>query len=389
MSEWMEMTDPLSGIPCMNTSDSYGGDNMLDNALDFLYFSGKYQHWRNDQRRSVAETSPIDAGYGTLLRTHSGSISTRRPRIIAGGSRAESRSELWAGDGWMMRVKWVQHESTVTIHVIGTSGDIAEKVLADTLARLVITRIAPTDLEMRFRYAAASGSDVRHRTVQLASWEDIHTNYAAATRPTLDHLIKLTPENIHGRLILLHGPTGTGKTTFIRALARAWQDWCTPEYIMDPDHLFGSAPYMMSILVSGGRDNYGDDEDSDEQMWRLLILEDTGELLAGSAKEEMGQALSRLLNMTDGMPGQGLNLLVLITSNEDLRYFHPAITRPGRCLANIEVPQLPYYEAVDWIGGSQHLPEKGVPYTLAELIALREGQSITKGRADDQTGQFL
>ena len=47
------------------------------------------------------------------------------------------------------------------------------------------------------------------------------------------------------------------------------------------------------------------------------------------AKERTGQALSRFLNVVDGLIGQGLRLLVLVTSNEELGKLHPAVSRPG------------------------------------------------------------
>jgi hypothetical protein len=39
--------------------------------------------------------------------------------------------------------------------------------------------------------------------------------------------------------------------------------------------------------------------DGGKSGWRLLILEDCDELIRGEAKQSAGQALSRLLNLTD------------------------------------------------------------------------------------------
>ncbi len=50
--------------------------------------------------------------------------------------------------------------------------------------------------------------------------------------------------------------------------------------------------------------------------WRCIIPEDTGELLAADARATNGQALSRFLNLADGLIGQGLNVLLLVTTNE-------------------------------------------------------------------------
>jgi hypothetical protein len=103
------------------------------------------------------------------------------------------------------------------------------------------------------------------------------------------------------------------------------------------------------------------------------VLEDCDELIASTAKERSGQGLARLLNLTDGLVGQGLDVLVCITTNEELWRLHPAVARPGRCLAQIHVGRLPYAEAVAWLGSSDGIGADGA--TLAELFALRGGQA--------------
>jgi hypothetical protein len=57
---------------------------------------------------------------------------------------------------------------------------------------------------------------------------------------------------------------------------------------------------------------------AEERTWRLLIIEDCDELIRGDAKKATGEALSRLLNVTDSRLGQGLKVLSCITTNEGL-----------------------------------------------------------------------
>ena len=73
---------------------------------------------------------------------------------------------------------------------------------------------------------------------------------------------------------------------------------------------------------------YGDDDD--DLPWRLLLLEDCDELIRGDVGQPTSQSLSRLLNLTDGMLGQGRQVLVAITTNEDVRRLHQGVLRPGR-----------------------------------------------------------
>ena len=89
--------------------------------------------------------------------------------------------------------------------------------------------------------------------------------------------------------------------------------------MLDPRALFGDPGYLMDVVI-------GDDDD--DPPWRLLLLEDCDELIRGEAGQPAGQPLSRLLNLTDGMLGQGGQVLVAITTSQDVRQLHPAVVRP-------------------------------------------------------------
>jgi ATP-dependent 26S proteasome regulatory subunit len=195
-----------------------------------------------------------------------------------------------------------------------------------------------------------------------------------------DRLMAIEPDQVNGRLLLLHGPPGTGKTTVLRALARAWQKWCRLDCVLDPERLLGESSYLMAAAL-------GHDDDQTDR-WRLLLLEDCDELIRADAKRGSGQSLSRLLNLTDGMLGQGLEVIVGITTNEPLTKLHPAIVRPGRCLAHIEVGRFNRLEAIDWLGRPATIEADGV--TLAELFTLRGELTTVETRAPaERVGLYL
>lgn len=62
-----------------------------------------------------------------------------------------------------------------------------------------------------------------------------------------------------------------------------------------------------------------------------------------------------------------------------------SVTRPGRCLAQIEVGRLPYDEAAHWLGGTEGLSSGA---TLAELFALRDGL-LSRTAVPEHTGLYL
>jgi len=231
------------------------------------------------------------------------------------------------------------------------------------------------------------------RSIAVPAWDEIEHNYARGTREHLGALMTGFQPARGGQLILWHGEAGTGKTFALRSLAWEWREWCQIHYIVDPDSFFGEhADYLMSVLLEPpvpmmiGGERFGtsmamtmyepDDfeGEGDDRLWRLLVMEDTGELLTADARERTGQGLSRFLNVVDGLIGQGLQIIVLVTTNEEIKRLHPAVARPGRCAANVMFDPLSRAEASEWLGQHGVDEEAAAARTLASLYAQAEGR---------------
>ena len=220
---------------------------------------------------------------------------------------------------------------------------------------------------------AALDGGGRLNPLKVDPWEEIRGNYAPETGAALAGLFDGFEPGKGGSLLLWHGIPGTGKSHALGALAHAWRSWCAIHYVADPEDLLGDSDYLLSVTLQPVRK---------PREWKLVILEDTGELLTSDASAHTGHALSRLLNVTDGMLGQGSNTLFLITTNEPLESFHEAVARPGRCASQVEFLAMSAAQGTAWLkaNGAPDHPPLRAPAALADLYAMLAGNEVAPAR---------
>ncbi len=223
--------------------------------------------------------------------------------------------------------------------------------------------------------------------LRCPGWDDIRANYAPSLREHLGRLFDMERPWGHGRLIIWHGPPGTGKTYAIRALMMHWRARFSFLVVNDPERLASDPGYYYQV-ASDSRDvparhlqrlMAGEGGESDDEGGRrrrcLFILEDTADLILQQSRSTHFDKIGKLLNMTDGLFGQGREDIFLLTFNEDVDKIDPAFLRPGRCIAKIEFPKFAAAEAKEWFRAHGIEESPAGEQTLAEMYARLLGRN--------------
>ena len=139
-------------------------------------------------------------------------------------------------------------------------------------------------------------------------------------------LASLNQTSLHG-LILLHGLPGTGKTHYIRYLI---QEFAEKNLIYIPPDMTSliSSPEFFPFML--------------ENKKSILIIEDAENIITSrEGKSSTSQAISNLLNLSDGLLGDSLNQLVIATFNCELNSIDHALLRKGRLITQYGFGKLP------------------------------------------------
>ena len=154
---------------------------------------------------------------------------------------------------------------------------------------------------------------------------DIELNYGKKFLPIHEKIYeKLKTEN-HG-LFLLHGEPGTGKTTYIRKLINLLSnDEKTIIYV--PSYMMSNVADPEFISFIGKFKNV------------ILLLEDAENVLSNTINERT-QAVSNILNMTDGLLNDYMDIQIIATFNTEAKLIDKALKRAGRLQVNYKFKKL-------------------------------------------------
>ena len=169
----------------------------------------------------------------------------------------------------------------------------------------------------------------------------------------------------NGRILLLEGPPGGGKTFLLRGLIT---EVSATYVVVSPKHY---EDLMEAEFLTSLQDNLPQGEDGP----MVLVLEDADKLLAPRAKGTSLSGLSSALNMGDGLLSDLLDIRILATTNAGMKSLDPAILRPGRLSGRIHIGSLTPAHAAQIF---QRLCPDSAPMTFPEGTILADVYQVAK-----------
>ncbi|MBP9213617.1 MAG: AAA family ATPase [Chitinophagaceae bacterium] len=160
---------------------------------------------------------------------------------------------------------------------------------------------------------------------------------------------KLSMQNGKG-LVLLHGKPGTGKTSYIRYLIASVKK----DVIFLPPSMASNItnPSLMALLIKNPNS--------------IFVIEDAENIIIDRETSDQSP-VSTLLNISDGLLSDCLNIQIICSFNTDISKVDSALMRKGRLIAKYEFRELDVLKAQQL---SDKLNFKSVinkPMTLSEI----------------------
>jgi ATP-dependent 26S proteasome regulatory subunit len=185
-----------------------------------------------------------------------------------------------------------------------------------------------------------------------------------------------------GRIVLLEGEPGTGKSFLIRGLINS----AIAKFVFVPSNQVSelTSPVLIPSLISLYTDRPKD-------VPIVLVIEDADAMIV---RREQGNVniLSTILNLGDGLMGHLLDVRMILSTNAKSKVdIDPALVRPGRLNTRIMVAPLPLEKAKEIYKRltGKVLRKRDKLYTLAEIYGMVEGSHALDEECIRTFGAYL
>jgi len=217
----------------------------------------------------------------------------------------------------------------ISVNLFKKSAQIAAEAFDEEKVKEIISLFAPI-LKKKSERKGRACTLLRSDTIYVSDLGPagaplVEGNYAPSVVEDFKFLLKdLTSPSPRGRLVILNGKPGGGKTFFVRGLIN---DIEGSIFLIVPSSLVGhlSDPSFMPAIIS---------LHEEERVPIILILEDADTSLLPRGADNMS-TISDMLNFADGIVGSIIDLRIIATTNAKKVEIESALLRKGRLSRNV------------------------------------------------------
>lgn len=256
----------------------------------------------------------------------------------------------------------------------GDSPDSIEGILTDPDAYQILLELVKKHIRSPYEerpghiyMLASTPTGLKPFSLGVASVPIEKCNYAEEVNDDFDYVIRsIQGGDPFGRLVLLEGPPGSGKTYLIRHIIH---ELPRALFVYAPTSIVGEldSPHLVPTLLSLRDETCGGAGEIDQI---VLVVEDADELIESRTELNRGQ-LSTLLNLTSGILGDLTNMFVIASYNNVAQgSLDTAIVRRGRMLKHIKVSDISHWRATAAL--RRLLGEDTPPFNSSDRALLKD-----------------
>lgn len=193
---------------------------------------------------------------------------------------------------------------------------------------------------------------------------DVALHYGDSFKSVYDHILDKLNTNLGKGIVLLHGAPGCGKTSLVKLLTK---------HIKRKDVIF-CPPYMVEAIGSPEFIPFLLQNPNS-----ILVIEDAERvLLSRDSGESSSQGVSSLLNLSDGVLADCLNIQVIATFNTSKNNIDKALLRKGRLIGEYHFGPLSVEDSNRLLEHLGKTARVTTPSTLADIYGIDEVEIKSK-----------